>query len=76
MKEMEMQKAKMSMNEEEFKQHQKMKRLEAEAQEEVLPQKPTHMQILIILLQGETGPHQTEGGKDEGNEGCATQATC
>merc|ERR550519_2808041 len=32
---MEMQKAKMSMNEEEFKQHQKMKRLEAEAQEEV-----------------------------------------
>ena len=35
---MEMQKAKMSMNEEEFKQHQKMKRLEAEAQEEVVPQ--------------------------------------
>ena len=27
--------AKMSMNDEEFKQHQKMKRLEAEAQEEV-----------------------------------------
>ena len=32
---MEMQKAKMSMSEEEFKQHQKMKRLEAEAKEEV-----------------------------------------
>ena len=30
-----MQKAKMSMSEEEFKQHQKMKRLEAEAKEEV-----------------------------------------
>merc|ERR1712223_2302035 len=33
--EAEMQMAKMSMNDEEFKQHQKMKRLEAEAQEEV-----------------------------------------
>ena len=30
-----MQMARMSMSEEEFKQHQKMKRLEAEAQEEV-----------------------------------------
>merc|ERR1719454_1201633 len=33
--EAELQMAKMSMNDEEFKQHQKMKRLEAEAQEEV-----------------------------------------
>ena len=37
-----MQKAKMSMNEEEFKQHQKMKRLEAEAQEEVKAQLDLH----------------------------------
>ena len=33
--EAELQMAKMSMSDEEFKQHQKMKRLEAEAQEEV-----------------------------------------
>ena len=37
-----MQKAKMSMSEEEFKQHQKMKRLEAEAQEEVITQLDLH----------------------------------
>ena len=35
LQEAELQMAKMSMSEEEFKQHQKMKRLEAEAQEEV-----------------------------------------
>ena len=58
LKEMEMQKAKMSMNEEEFKQHQKMKRLEAEAQEEVtIHATQQHIYILNILFPGETGSY-------------------
>ena len=53
-----MQKAKMSMNEEEFKQHQKMKRLEAEAQEEVTFHATQHyFCILKIFFPGETGSY-------------------
>ena len=63
-----MQMAKMSMNDEEFKQHQKMKRLEAEAQEEVMRLRTMRAEMRCCCVLGQADSGQTEGGQDEGNE--------
>ena len=60
----------MSLSEEEFKQHQKMKRLEAEAKEEV--RKHTlklYMNSMNECL-GQTNIECPERGQDEGHERC------
>merc|ERR1719232_198113 len=84
--------AKMNMSEEEFKQHQKMKRLEAEAQEEVRqtlaaqreakmrklhpPEPPKPKEIMVIAGDGKPVKVQL-GGEAQGDHGdCWRWETC
>ena len=57
----------LGMSEEEFKQHQRMKRLEAEAQEEVREENASHLMFDLMLFwsPGETDSCRPARGQDE-----------